>query len=202
MKKRSDKELSKYLSLILRHQPTVIGLQLDEAGWGEVAYILSKIEELSMERLEAIVKEDNKQRYSFNEDKTKIRANQGHSVAVDLQLKAQTPPPVLYHGTPSRNEAAILRDGLHKMQRQHVHLSADFETARNVAARRKDQSAILRIRAQEMAAQGHDFFCSENGVWLVDYVPPAFIEVVGYYERITPEQGSTRAEEFAQRKNT
>jgi len=202
MKKRSDKELSKYLSLILRHQPAVIGLQLDEAGWGDVAYILSKIEDLSMERLETIVKEDNKQRYSFNENKTKIRANQGHSVAVDLQLKAQTPPQVLYHGTPSRNEAAILRDGLHKMQRQHVHLSADFETARNVAARRKDQSVILRIRAHEMAAQGHEFFCSENGVWLVDHVPSKFIEVVGYYETIVPGQSSARAEEFVKRRTT
>lgn len=195
---QNDKSLSKYLSLILRHKPETIGLKLDESGWAEVAFILSKVADLSMERLEKIVQEDEKQRYSFNHDKTKIRANQGHSISVDLQLKAEKPPRILYHGTPARNEVAIMKDGLRKMQRQHVHLSADFETARTVAARRRDKSVILRILALDMFARGYEFFCSENGVWLTDYVPAAFVEKVGYIEQLGV-GATTRQEENASR---
>lgn len=183
---RNDKNLSKYLSLILRHKPETIGLELDENGWGDVSFLLSKIEDLSMDRLETIVKEDNKRRYSFNEDKTKIRANQGHSVDVDLKLTSKTPPTILYHGTSAKNEISILEDGLRKMQRQHVHLSADFETAKIVAGRRKGKTVILRILASEMYAEGYEFYCSENGVWLTDYVPGNFVEVIGYCEMYKP----------------
>jgi len=195
---QNDKSLSKYLSLILRHKPSTIGLKLDESGWAEVAFLLSKVNDLSMDRLEKIVREDEKQRYSFNQDKTKIRANQGHSISVDLQLKPEKPPRVLYHGTPASNEIAIMGDGLRKMQRQHVHLSADFETAKTVAARRKDKSVIFRVLALDMFVEGHEFFCSENGVWLTDFVPAAFIEIVGYVKRVEPNE--TRRTEFNMRK--
>ena len=183
---RNDKQLSKFLSLVLRHQPETIGLKLDEFGWGDVAFILNKINDLSMERLETIVKEDNKQRYSFNEDKTKIRANQGHSVNVDLQLTPVKPPATLFHGTPYDNTTAILVNGLCKMQRQHVHLSADIETARTVTGRRRKKSAILQVAATKMFEEGYEFFCSENGVWLTNHVPAKFIQLTGYLEDVEP----------------
>jgi putative RNA 2'-phosphotransferase len=199
MKKRSDKELSKFLSLVLRHQPSVIGLTLDNGGWADVSSLISKIDGLTMDRLEVIVKEDDKQRYSFNHDKTKLRANQGHSVAVDLQLNPMTPPEILYHGTAEKNEINILGDGLRKMQRQHVHLSQDFETAKKVAARREGKSVIFRVHASQMFSQGYEFFCSENGVWLTDYVPAMFLEVVGYCDK--PSRSNSRAAEFDTRVN-
>ena len=143
-----------------------------------------------MEKLEKIVREDtknDKDRYSFNEDKTLIRANQGHNnrLNINLQLPSIEPPAILYHGTSCRNETNILQSGLSKMQRQHVHLSADLETAKVVAKRRKGRHVIFQIPALKMFNQGYEFYCSKNGVWLTEHISAEFIEILGYLEETT-----------------
>jgi putative RNA 2'-phosphotransferase len=170
------KRISKFLSLILRHQPEKIGLRLDENGWANVNAILEQTQlQFSFKDLEDVVATNDKQRFSFNPNKTKIRANQGHSLqTVDLNLKAQTPPPFLYHGTVSKFLDAIKIEGLKKMNRQHVHLSKDLETAQKVGARR-GKPFILKVDTLEMHSQGYVFFKSENGVWLTEKVPVEFI---------------------------
>ena len=172
------KHTSKFLSLILRHQPQLIGLQLNDSGWANVEELLSKMtvngEIVSRQLLETVVADNDKKRFSFNEDKTMIRASQGHSVSIDLALQPQTPPDVLLHGTIAAFIPAIKKDGLQKMSRQHVHLSADALTAEKVAGRR-GKPVILTIKAKEMFNSGYSFYLSENGVWLTDHVSPAFI---------------------------
>jgi len=169
---------SKFLSLVLRHDPARIGLVLDAAGWTEVDELLARVNAhgvaLTREELETIVTTSDKQRFAFSEDRTRIRANQGHSIAVELDLPPVVPPALLYHGTVERFLTAIRVEGLRKGQRHHVHLSADRATAEKVGARR-GRPAVLIVDAAAMTARGIQFFRSENGVWLTDHVPPEFL---------------------------
>jgi len=172
--------LSKFLSLVLRHQPEKIGLALDAAGWASVDELLGKLaaagRPVSSAQLHEIVTTSDKQRYAFSEDGLRIRANQGHSIEVELDLPAVTPPDLLFHGTASRFCESILRNGLERRNRHHVHMTANPDTAVAVG-QRHGTPVVLRIDAHRMAAQGHVFRCSANGVWLVDSVPAEFIEV-------------------------
>jgi putative RNA 2'-phosphotransferase len=180
----SEKEatrLSKFLSLVLRHQPQTIGLQLNEQGWASVDDLLQKMQAtgkpLDRETLQFIVDTNNKKRFAFNDDGTMIRASQGHSINVELGYTAVAPPPTLYHGTTERNIAAILQEGLKKQQRQHVHLSADGETALAVG-QRHGKPVVLEVLAGEMYSKGYSFFQSANGAWLTDAVPPAYLRLL------------------------
>ena len=173
----SDVKLGRFLSLVLRHDPHAAGITLDEHGWADVNELLAgvnrtgrKIDRVTLER---IVRENNKQRYSFNGDGTKIRANQGHSLQVDVELKAAQPPKYLYHGTASRFLPAIQAEGIRKMSRQHVHLSGDFETAMAVG-KRHGIPVVITIDAEAMARDGVTFYRSENGVWLCGHVEPKY----------------------------
>lgn len=173
---------SKFLSLHLRHKPQRLGLDLEPGGWVPVADLLAACaahgHPLSLSELQELVAGSDKQRFAFDETGQRIRAQQGHSVAVDLQLAPAVPPAVLYHGTVAAALPAIRREGLQKMKRHHVHLSPDEETARRVGNRR-GPAVLLRIRAAELHQAGTLFYQSGNGVWLVDAVPPAFIEGLG-----------------------
>jgi len=179
MHEKQKKRISKFLSLILRHQPSMIDLTLDNNGWAGVEELLSKAAAhntiFSKEDLEDIVASNDKQRFIFNEDHTRIRANQGHSIEVELDLQAQQPPTYLYHGTVEKFLEAIRSEGLKKMSRQHVHLSNDKETAQKVGSR-QGKPIILHIRGEEMHRDGFVFYISENGVWLTDHVPVKYIE--------------------------
>jgi putative RNA 2'-phosphotransferase len=188
----SDEQLtrkSKYLSKHLRHQPERLGLTLAPGGWVPVEDLLAACARAGMSidrgELDEVVARNSKQRFSFDPTGTLIRANQGHSVAVDLQLAAATPPDVLYHGTGERSVAAILRDGLLKMSRHHVHLSSDIPTALAVGARH-GRPVIFRVDAAAMVEAGHEFACSANGVWLVEHVPSAHLWVL---ERSSSDSG-------------
>jgi len=169
---------SKFISLVLRHKPQSIGLVLDEGGWASVDALLAgmRAKGLSVDRetLERVVAENDKQRFAFNADHSKIRANQGHSIAVDLGLQPRTPPDLLYHGTAVKNLSSILAQGLIKGNRQAVHLSIDIDTAVKVGSRH-GKPVVLVIEAARMSADGFVFTCSENGVWMVDHVPPEYL---------------------------
>ena len=173
----NDVKLGKFLSLVLRHDPGAAGISLDEHGWADVAELLNGVcrtgRRLDTETLERIVRENNKQRYSFNEDHTRIRANQGHSLQVDVGLRQAKPPRYLYHGTATRFLPAIQAEGIKKMGRQYVHLSGDYQTAEAVG-RRHGTPVVLKIDAEAMAWKGVTFYRSENGVWLCEYVPPEY----------------------------
>ncbi len=173
-------QASKFLSLILRHEPAKFGLTLDAAGWTTVETLLEacRAHGHTIDRmlLEKIVVTSDKQRFSFDETGTRIRANQGHSVEVELGYEPASPPHLLYHGTATRFVAAIRAEGLSKMARHHVHLSADAATARAVGGRHS-KPAVLAIDAAGMARDGFAFFLSANGVWLVDHVPARFITI-------------------------
>lgn len=173
-------EVSKYIALILRHKPEVIGITLDEHGWANVSELIEGIgrtHKIDMELLEDIVRTDNKQRYSFNEDKTLIRANQGHSVNVDVELEKKVPPQVLYHGTGRKFVESIDKDGLIPKSRLYVHLSTDYETAVNVG-KRHGEPVIYKVKAGKMADLGIEFYLSKNNVWLVKSVPVEYLEKV------------------------
>ena len=178
----NDIKLGKFLSLVLRHEPGAAGITLDENGWADVEALLSGVRrtgrQIDRDTLERIVRENNKQRYSFNDDHTKIRANQGHSIQVDVELKEAEPPQYLFHGTASRFLPAIRREGIRKMDRQYVHLSADFQTAVAVG-RRHGAPVVLTVDAAAMARDGVTFWLSENGVWLCEYVSPKYIAKLG-----------------------
>lgn len=169
---------SKFLSLVLRHRPDKIGLHLDPNGWAEVDELLLKMKlnghPLDFQTLVEVVQNNNKQRFAFSEDNRLIRANQGHSVEVDLALVPQGPPPVLYHGTAEKNLASIQVQGLLKGNRHHVHLSSETTTAQKVGARH-GLPVVLEVDAAGMHAAGYFFYRSENGVWLTDFVPPEFL---------------------------
>jgi putative RNA 2'-phosphotransferase len=173
--------VSKFLSLVLRHRPEKINLVLDENGWANVNDLVEKSAKfgnrLSLTELEEIVATNDKKRFSFDETNTKIRANQGHSVKVEIEFEEKIPPAILYHGTAERNLNSILENGLTKMRRHHVHLSSDTETARKVGIR-YGKPVILEIEAARMSGQGCKFYISANGVWLVDEVPPQFLKVL------------------------
>lgn len=176
----STRDTSKYLCLILRHKPETIGISLDEHGWANVRELIdgvNKTHKLDMKLLEEIVETDNKQRYSFNEDKTKIRANQGHSVDVDVELEEANPPEYLYHGTATKYMDSIWKTGLVPKSRLYVHLSADRETATNVGERH-GKPVVFRIRSKCMHLQGYKFYKSQNGVWLTKNVPVEFMEIM------------------------
>ncbi|NNE01427.1 MAG: RNA 2'-phosphotransferase [Pirellulaceae bacterium] len=179
MNTKEQKKISKFLSLVLRHRPEKIGIALDDAGWVDVDVLLTAINQhsraLTLDQLECVVRENDKQRFIFSDDQQRIRANQGHSVPVDLDHESAVPPDVLLHGTPERFVAAIAKQGLEKMQRHHVHLHADSAVANAVGARR-GKAVLLRIRSGEMHRAGHRFWVTPNQVWLVDHVPAEFID--------------------------
>jgi putative RNA 2'-phosphotransferase len=179
MNKETEIKFSKLLSLLLRHKPEEIGLTLDENGWADVNELLARLHKTGKTRtkddLRQVVANNDKKRFSFNADETKIRANQGHSVTnVDLKLEAVEPPPYLYHGTAERNLKAILNEGIQKMKRQHVHLSKDKGTASHVGARH-GKPIVLIINAKQMYEDGISFYLSDNNVWLTDFVDAKYI---------------------------
>jgi putative RNA 2'-phosphotransferase len=169
---------SKFLSLVLRHDPGRIGIRLDEAGWVSVDELLAAAAAhgvaLTREGLREIVATSDKQRFALSADGARIRANQGHSVEVDLQLPPREPPERLYHGTVEEALPGIREQGLLRGARRHVHLSLDVDTATKVG-RRRGEPVILTVRAADMHAAGHVFYRAENGVWLTEHVPARFI---------------------------
>lgn len=172
---------SKYISLILRHKPEVIGIALDEHGWANVDELIagvSKTHPMTMELLEEIVRTDEKQRYSFNENHTLIRANQGHSIPVDVELPEMVPPTLLYHGTGEKYVVSIDAQGLLPKSRLYVHLSPDVGTARKVGARH-GRPVIYTVDAAAMHRDGHVFYRSVNGVWLTNSVPVKYLQKIG-----------------------
>lgn len=176
-----NNKLSVFVSLILRHKPEVINISLDKDGYANVRELIDGINasgrKITMEILEDIVRTDDKGRYSFNEDKTKIRANQGHSIKVDVGLKELNPPKVLYHGTADRNLDSILNFGIKKRSRLYVHLSDNLDTAINVG-KRHGNPCILKVDSERMFKDGYKFCLSDNGVWLTDFVPNYYIEEI------------------------
>lgn len=181
MSKNKKDKLSVFLSLVLRHQPEAAGITLDEHGWADVRELLQGINDtgrgIDMGMLEEIVRTDEKGRYRFNEDKTLIRANQGHSIPVDVELTQTEPPFILYHGTAKRFEAAILKEGLKPMSRLYVHLSEDKETAAKVG-KRHGSPVVFEVASDEMYKDGVKFFLSHNGVWLTEKVAPGYLKLL------------------------
>lgn len=181
MDKSRNTSISKFLSKYLRHEPAKIGLSLDVGGWVQVDDLLAASAKhnfvISREELEEVVATNAKQRFSFDPTRTLIRANQGHSVEVDLQLEPMLPPDVLYHGTAEKNVEAIRRFGLQKMSRHHVHLSTDLVTAKMVG-QRHGKPVVFEVDAAAMCKAGSIFYCSANQVWLVDHVPPEYLQIV------------------------
>ncbi|MCL2322077.1 MAG: RNA 2'-phosphotransferase [Oscillospiraceae bacterium] len=180
-------KLGKTLSYLLRHNPESIGIKLDEKGYADVSELLEAMKKsrykINMKILENIVDTNDKKRYSFNEDKTKIRANQGHSIDVDVELKEIIPPDTLYHGTASRFINSIKKLGLLKQNRNYVHLSLDEKTAFKVGSRH-GKPVVLIIDSKAMHNDGCKFYLSENGVYLTDNVPVKYIEFGDYMEII------------------
>jgi len=174
----SLKETSKFISLILRHKPEAIGITLDEHGWANVNELIegiSKTQPIDMATLEQIVAEDEKQRYSFNEDKTLIRANQGHSIPVDVELEEKEPPEFLYHGTGEKYVESIDVQGLIPKSRLYVHLSSDSDTAKKVG-QRHGSPVIYVVNSGRMFRDGYIFYQSVNGVWLTKEVPLHYLD--------------------------
>ena len=182
LNKKQMVRTSKFLSLVLRHQPDAAGITVDAHGWAEVGALLRGMTDAGvpcdLQALREIVRTDEKQRYTFNEDGTKIRASQGHSFPVDLGLTQTDPPQVLWHGTATRFLADIMQEGLKPMSRQYVHLSPDAETAYRVGIRH-GKPVILQVDALRMVQDGMKFYRAENGVWLTDAVPPQYLQITG-----------------------
>ena len=173
----SDTDISKYIALILRHKPETIGISLYEHGWADVKELIEGVGRtypIDMEVLKRIVANDEKGRYSFNEDQSKIRANQGHSIAVDVELKEAVPPEILYHGTGEKFTPYIDEEGLKPKSRLYVHLSQDEKTALKVGSRH-GKPIVYEVKAGEMAKDGHVFYLSANGVWLIKQVPVRYL---------------------------
>jgi putative RNA 2'-phosphotransferase len=176
---RSGNSTSRFISLILRHKPQVIGITLDEHGWADVKELIDGVNRseghyLDQELLEEIVRTDEKQRYSFNEDHSLIRANQGHSIPVDVELEKRTPPDILWHGTGEKYVTSIKERGLLPKTRLYVHLSSDMETAKKVGSRH-GKPVVFRVDCREMEQDGYEFFLSANNVWLTKEVPAAYL---------------------------
>jgi putative RNA 2'-phosphotransferase len=182
MEEKHRTRVSKRLSRHLRHDPAAIGLTLDPSGWAEVDTLLACLGRhgapVTRAELTEVVTHNAKRRFAFDDSGSRIRASQGHSVAVDLGLPATTPPAVLYHGTATRFTSTIFAEGLRPMRRHAVHLSATVETARAVGARH-GKPLVLVVDAAGMAAAGHEFQVSANGVWLTASVPPGFLTALG-----------------------
>lgn len=178
---KENEQLSKLLSYLLRHNPASIGLEPDEKGWVPVNDLLLKLKQnnhsISIDTLKHIVATNNKKRFAFNENGSMIRASQGHSIEVDLNYQPQVPPSSLYHGTTINNLEKILKEGLFKMSRHHVHMSADKGTAVQVGSRH-GKPVVLIIDTYKMHKEGYTFFLSENGVWLTDHVPVSYISIL------------------------
>ena len=178
---KTDKEkISKFLSYVLRHKPESIGLKLDLNGWAQIDELLQcaskKGKKLNRKQLREVVETNDKQRFSLSEDGHRIRANQGHSLKVDLALEAIEPPEKLYHGTAKRFLESIFKQGLQPRGRHHVHLSKDLKTAMKVG-QRHGKPVVLEIEARQMNIEGYKFYCSANGVWLTDSVPPKYFNL-------------------------
>jgi putative RNA 2'-phosphotransferase len=184
MNTKQYENISKFLSFILRHKPESIGLHLDDHGWARIESLINKTNQstgnpkLSYDTIIEVVDTNEKTRFSRSEDGLSIRANQGHSIEVDLGLTPATPPPILYHGTATRFISSILKEGLRPGKRQHVHLSTDIETARQVG-QRYGKPVILTIDSNAMLNHGYEFYLSDNGVWLTDRVPSNFLREDG-----------------------
>ncbi|WP_175621413.1 RNA 2'-phosphotransferase [Chryseobacterium schmidteae] len=179
MTEQHKKKTSKFLSYVLRHHPELINLNLDENGWANVDELIIKSkrdphEGISFEELDEIVETNDKKRFIFNENKTRIRANQGHSIDINLALIPKQPPEFLYHGTAQSNIDSIFEKGIEKRNRQHVHLSQDIETATKVGMRH-GKPVILTINTEKMFDEGIEFYLSENNVWLTDFVDIQYI---------------------------
>lgn len=178
MTKKNDVKLSKFLSLILRHQPEIINIKLDKNGWADVKELIIALnnsdKKIDMDTLTRIVAENDKKRFIFSEDKKKIRANQGHSINVQIEMKEVEPPEYLYHGTATRFTQSIFKEGLKKQTRQYVHLSTDIDTAIKVGLRHGFPK-VLKIFSKDMYNEGYKFYLSENNVWLTDNVPKKYI---------------------------
>ena len=178
MNEKQQVRISKFLSLVLRHKPETIGLELDENGWTDTNELLAKMSQngksIDFEQLNIVVENNPKKRFAFNEDKTRIRANQGHSIKIDLGFEPQQPPEILYHGTGTKYLKSILEQGLKKQKRHHVHLSADKETATKVG-QRHGKLAMLEVATGKMYQDRYKFYLSENRVWLTDEVPVEYL---------------------------
>ncbi len=171
------KSTGKFLSLILRHKPEVIGITLDEHGWADVSELIKGVARsrpFDMATLEQIVREDDKQRFAFNENRTKIRASQGHSVDVDVELKEMIPPVILFHGTAQKSVSSIEREGLRSMSRLYVHLSDTFDKAFKVGSRH-GRPVVYQVDCEAMSKDGYVFYLSANGVWLTKEVPVSYL---------------------------
>jgi putative RNA 2'-phosphotransferase len=180
-KEKQDIHLSKFLSLVLRHQPETIGITLDENGWTDTEVLIEKLHQhgfvIDSDALKHVVATNSKKRFALTEAGDKIRANQGHSVEVELGYSPAIPPETLYHGTGHQSAASILATGLLKKERHHVHLSADLATAISVG-QRHGKPIVFKVLARKMHDERFEFFKSDNGVWLTDHVPPGYLEGV------------------------
>lgn len=174
-------KVSRLLSLVLRHDPVKIGLVLDANGWADVDQLLRQLAlrkmPITRDDLQTIVDTNDKKRFAFNPEGTKLRASQGHSVSVELGIAASVPPNTLYHGTATKFLVPIRKEGLIKRTRQHVHLSEHADTAAKVGSRH-GRSVVFWVDAKAMQEAGHAFFCSENGVWLTDHVPAQYLKLI------------------------
>ncbi len=172
-------KISKFLSLILRHKPESIGVSMSPHGWVKINELIQAAEKhriyFNKKLIDQVIKEDNKQRFTYSTDGESIRANQGHSINIELELKPSKPPKILYHGTASRFMENIRKKGLLKMNRQHVHLSLLKKTAYDVG-KRHGKPIILIIDANRMTKDGYDFYLSKNGVWLTEHVAPQYLQ--------------------------
>lgn len=172
-------KISKFISLVLRHKPEILNLNMDEEGWVNVGDLIAKINNtsfpLTKDVLDEIVVTNDKKRFAYSEDGKYIRASQGHSIDVDLKLESKSPPNYLYHGTGEKFIDSIMENGIKKMNRQHVHLSSDFNTAIKVGSRH-GKPHVLSIMANKMEEDGFKFFLSDNNVWLVNEIPSKYIE--------------------------
>lgn len=179
MDNKRANHISKLLSLVLRHKPDEIGITLDEAGWTDIDALLDAMAKhdclITREELDYVVRTNEKKRFAFHDDGRRIRANQGHSVKVDLGYEPTQPPDVLFHGTVERNLDSIRKDGIMRGRRHHVHLSPERDTAHMVGGRR-GQPVILRVKSGAMHRDGFLFYHTDNNVWLTDKVPPQYVE--------------------------
>jgi len=178
---KENTKISKFISLLLRHKPEIIGLALDENGWVEVDDLIEKMNKngfkITVDILNHIVTTNSKKRFSFNDSKTKIRASQGHSIEVELHLKETPPPKYLYHGTAEKSVSSILKSGLEKRNRQYVHLSSDPQTAR-IVGQRHGKATVFMVAAGKMKEDGFPFYLSDNNVWLIENVPVNYLKLL------------------------
>jgi putative RNA 2'-phosphotransferase len=181
-KSEADVKVSKYMSYLLRHHPEKGPIELDEHGWCDVEELIRALQKrwpMDRERLDRIVREDEKQRYSYSEDHTKIRANQGHSIPVDVELTEAVPPAVLYHGTGEKSVPSIRKEGLKPMSRLYVHLSLTAQQARKVGSRH-GHPVVFAIDAGQMAIDGYAFYLSANHIWLTKEVPAKYLHQITF----------------------